>query len=100
MTYAQKREMLPSYARILLKFRLITKDLPSIQNAWHVWQLVCADHEVIRRSMALVSRSQPAYAASVAGPFKNGACVLAGMSDKQISELKDRIGLGKENPCR
>jgi hypothetical protein len=46
--------------------------------------------------MALAAKGKPIYLASVTEPFKNGARVLAAMSEKQISELKDRCGLRKE----
>jgi hypothetical protein len=101
MQSARKREEEPSYIRLLHRFRLIDREqYTGLQRAFSVWQDVCRDAEVIRLSMALAAKGKPLYLASVTEPFKNGARVLAAMSDKQLSELKGRIGLGKEKPCR
>src|SRR5258706_10998366 len=76
----RKREKQPSYARLLLRFRLIGKcsDLPT---AWGVWQRVCSDPEVIRLSMKL----EKVFVPSVAVPYQNGSQVLAAMTDRQLA---------------
>ncbi len=93
MQSARKREEEPSYIRLLHRFRLIDPTNRRLHTAYEVWQRVCRDTEVIRLSMALAAKGKPIYLASVTEPFKNGARVLAAMSEKQLSELKDRIGL-------
>src|ERR1700692_1161092 len=87
----RKREEQPSYARLLLRFRLIDKNYSGLQNAWYVWQRVCADAEVIRLSMVLAAKKKPIYLVSVAEPFKNCAGVLAAMSERQLAALKERL---------
>jgi len=97
MQSARKREEEPSYIRLLHRFRLIDRtNRMGLEAAYSVWQRVCRDAEVIRLSMALAAKGKPMYLASVTEPFKNGARVLAAMSEKQLSELKDRCGLRKE----
>ncbi len=78
----------PSYFRVLLAAGLI-ESKTSIENAWGRWQRVCADPVVIRLSMKL----EKVFLPSVAAPFKNGAQVLAAMSENQIAALRQRVGV-------
>jgi hypothetical protein len=87
----RKREKEPSYLRLLLRFRLMAKH-SDLQAAYGLWTRVCADPEVIRLSMALAAKKNPLYLVSVAEPFKNGARVLASMNERQLSELRRRVG--------
>ena len=89
----RKREEQPSYARLLQRFRLIDKNYSGLQNAWHVWQLFCADRVVIRLSMALAAKKKQVHLPSVAEPYQNGARVLAVMSERQLAALKQRLGV-------
>jgi len=91
----RKREERPSYARVLLRFRLIDKNYSGLQNAWHVWQSVCADPVVTKLSMALAAKKEHVHLVSVAEPFKNAARVLISMSERQLNDLKQRLGV----PC-
>ena|SRR5258708_7914727 len=78
----------PSYFRVLLAAGLI-ENKTQIENAWGMWQRVCADPVVIRLSMKL----EKVFLPSVAAPFKNGALVLASMSENQIAALRQRVGV-------
>jgi hypothetical protein len=78
----------PSYFRALLSAGLI-ESRTQIENAWGKWQRVCADSEVIRLSMKL----EKVFLPSVAAPFKNGAQVLAAMSERQLEALRRRVGV-------
>jgi hypothetical protein len=89
MTTARKIETEPSYVRVLQRFGLIGKN-EDRQVAWAVWQRVCADHEVIARAMQKAARKSPLP--SVTEPFKNGAQVLAAMTEKELASLRKRIG--------
>ena len=90
----RKREEQPSYARLLLRFRLIGKHSDLLQ-AWGVWQQVCADPVVTKLSMTLAAKKEHVHLVSVAEPFKNCARVLNSMSERQIAALKQRLGV----PC-
>jgi hypothetical protein len=90
MQVERTRHTEPSYFRVLLAAGLIEQKT-HIANAWGTWRQVCADPEVIRLSMAL-EKSKKVFLPSVAAPFANGTQVLAGMSERQISALKQRIG--------
>jgi len=92
MQTARKREIEPSYVRLLHRFRFIDrKNTLNLMTAFDVWQRVCVDPEVMRLSMTLASKRSP-YP-SIAAPYQNGAKVLAAMSEKQILALKERIGV-------
>jgi hypothetical protein len=93
MEIHRKREEQPSYARLLLRFRLIDKNYSGLQNAWYVWQRVCADAEVIQLSMTLAAKKKPIHMVSVTEPFKNCAAVLTAMSEQQLAALKQRLGV-------
>jgi hypothetical protein len=84
----RKREEQPSYARLLLRFRLLGKH-SGLQEAWGTWRRVRSDPEVVRLSMKL----EKVFLPSVAAPFKNGAQVLAAMSENQIAALRQRVGV-------
>jgi hypothetical protein len=88
----RKREKQPSYARLLLRFRLIGKH-SDLQAAYGMWTRVCADPEVIRLSMALAAKKELVHLVSVAAPYQHGARVLAAMSERQLSALKQRVGV-------
>jgi len=88
------RHVEPSYFRVLVSAGLIDRKT-DIQNAWGIWQRVCADLEVIRLSMAKAAKKKPVYLVSIAAPFQNGAQVLAAMSIEQRSALKERLGISK-----
>jgi len=87
----RKREEQPSYARLLLRFRLIDKNYSGLQSAWHVWQRVCADPEVIRLSMK--REAKKIFLPSVAAPYTHGARILAAMSERQLEALRQRVGV-------
>lgn len=87
MQVERTRHTEPSYFRVLLAADLLAQKT-SIENAWGLWQRVCADPEVIRLSMKL----EKVFLPSVAAPFSHGARVLAAMSAKQIAALKERVG--------
>ena len=90
MQTEKTRHETPSYFRVLLAAGLIRQET-ALQDAWGMWQRVCTDPEVIRLSMKL-EKAKNVPLPSVAAPFKNGTHVLAAMSERQISALKQRIG--------
>jgi hypothetical protein len=48
---------------------------------------------VIRLGMTLAAKKTPIPMVSVAEPFKNGARVLTAMSERQLSALRQRVGV-------
>ncbi len=87
MQVERTRHETPSYFRVLLTAGLIRQET-DLQDAWGMWQRVCADGVVKRLSMQL----EKVFLPSVAAPYQHGAQVLAAMSEHQISALKQRIG--------
>ncbi len=83
----------PSYFRVLLAAGLIDEKT-SKDIAWSLWDSVCRDKTIIRKSQEL-QKSEKVFLPSVAAPFKSGAQVLAAMSESQLSALKRRVGA----PC-
>jgi hypothetical protein len=83
----------PSYFRALLAAGLIDEK-SSKDIAWSVWESLCRDKTIIRKSQEL-QKLEKVFLPSVAAPFKNGAQVLAAMSERQISAMKKRLGI----PC-
>jgi hypothetical protein len=76
----------PSYVRVLLAAGLI-ECKTTIENSWGLWLRVCSDPEVVRLSMKLEKTFMP----SVAAPYQHGARVLAAMSARQLTALKQRV---------
>ena len=66
---ARQRETRPSYERILLRFGLLS-DKINLQEAYGVWQRVCADPLVLKLAMVLDAEDKPAYLASVTAPYR------------------------------
>jgi hypothetical protein len=86
----RKREEEPSYARLLLRFRLIGKRF-DLQTAYAMWQRICTDPEVIR--LSLKREAKKVFLPSVAAPYTHGARVLASMSEQQLEALRQRVGV-------
>src|SRR5437899_1338381 len=78
----------PSYFRSLLTAGLIERNT-DLQDAYGMWQRVCADGVVKRLSMKL----DKVFLPSVAAPYQHGAQVLAAMSEHQLDALRQRIGV-------
>src|SRR5260370_29101817 len=91
MRTERTRETQPSYARVLVRFGLLDRKA-DLQAAWGLWQRVCADPEVIRLSMK--REAKKVFLPSVAAPYAHGARVLAAMTERQLSGLKQRLGCG------
>src|SRR5689334_7524837 len=92
MTSSRKRETEPSYVRVLRRF-LGFDERANLQTAWALWQRVCVDPEVIRLSMKREAKNVPQP--SVTAPYKQGAKVLAAMSEHQLAALRERVGVAK-----
>ena len=80
----------PSYKRALVSAGLIDENTAA--ESWDIWQAVCRDKVVIRLSMEL-EKQKKVFLPSVAAPFQNGVHVLAAMSERQLSALKQRLGV-------
>jgi len=87
MQMEKTRHSEPSYFRVLLAAGLI-ESKTRIEEAWGLWQRVCADAAVIRLSMRL----EKVFVPSVAAPFQHGAQVLASLNPKELASLRQRIG--------
>ncbi len=88
MQVERTRHTEPSYFRVLLTAGLIERNT-DLQNAYGMWQRVCADPEVIRLSMK--REETKIFLSSVAAPYQHGARVLAAMSEQQLDALRQRI---------
>jgi hypothetical protein len=94
MQVEPSRHETPSYHRALVAAGLIDAKANS-HRAWFVWQCVCTDPEVIRRSMKL-EQSKQIHLPSVTAPFKNGTLILQAMKEPQLAALAERISVLRE----
>jgi hypothetical protein len=86
MQVERTRHSEPSFYRALLAVGLIDAKACA-DHAWFVWQCVCFDPEVIRRSMRL-EKSKQIHLPSVTAPFQNGTLILQAMTGQQISAFE------------
>lgn len=91
MEVERVRHTEPAYKRTLTALGLL-QPTADLMTAWGRWQSVCQDSEVRKLCMAHAAKKEPVFLVSVTEPFRNGVCVLQGMSERQISALKIRIG--------
>lgn len=91
MQVERTRHTEPSYFRVLFAAGLIERTT-DIQNAWGLWQRICADEAVVMRSRELAAQDsgKPFHLTSISAPFQNGAQTLASMNEKQIAALRER----------
>lgn len=81
----------PSYFRALVAAGLIDEKTRN-DIAWSVWQGVCRDKVIIRKSQEFQKSKHQVSMPSVTAPFVVGVSVLAALDERQTSALKKRIG--------
>jgi hypothetical protein len=80
-----------SYTTLLVSLGFVSPRTDA-QQCWGTWQRICEDREVLKR---VKKREGKNFSGSVSG-YSHGAAVLAAMSSKDLSALKNRLGIKPE----
>jgi hypothetical protein len=91
----QNRSELPAYFSLLVRHKLLSPRLSSV-DAFGLWMRLCEDPVVRERSMKKAAARRPAYLASFASGYSHAEFVLKQMTAKELQALKQRLGVRPE----